>query len=138
MNKLNLMAIFLLTGICFSCSYNSLIQPNDDEELSQEQEIKNLTQLFSEIEVMASSKRCNNSLEWTFTSFGSKACGGAVGYIAYSTTIDTLLFLEKIEKHRISQKVFNEKWGIISNCSLPAEPQGIICEEGKPIFGYSS
>jgi hypothetical protein len=137
MNRLNLMAIFLLIGICFSCSYNSLIQPNVDEELSQEQEIKNLTQLFSEIEVMASSKRCNDSSEWTFTSFGSKACGGPIGYIAYSTTIDTLLFLEKIEKHRISQKALNEKWGIISDCSLPTEPQGIICEEGKPVFGYS-
>ena len=28
------------------------------------------------------------------------------------------------------------KWEISSDCSLPAEPLGIVCENGKPKFEY--
>src|SRR5699024_8797860 len=78
------------------------------------------------------------SSEWNFSSFGSKACGGPVGFIAYSTKIDVELFLEKVEKHKIEQKKFNEKWGIISDCSVPPEPTGVICKDGEPSFIYSN
>lgn len=136
MDKLKSMAIILLMGICFSCSYNDLIQQNSDDELTQEQEDQNLNQLFSEIESMTSNLSCNDSSEWTFTSYGNKACGGAIAYIAYSTTIDTVLFLKKIEEHRISQQEFNEKWEIISDCLAPSEPNGVLCEDGKPVLEY--
>ena len=128
MKKLKFIAIFLLIGICLSCS--------SDDGLTQEQEGNNLNEMFSEIESLASSVNCNDSSEWTFTSYGEKACGGPVGYIAYSKNIDTVLFLKKIEAHRTAQQKFNEKWGIISDCSLPAEPSGVICENGNPVFEY--
>jgi len=128
MKSLKLIAISLLMGICFSCS--------NDEGITQEQEAANLSENLAEIEGMATAKNCDNPSEWTFTDYGEKACGGPVGYIAYSTNIDTELFLEKIEAHRVAQKRFNEKWGIISDCSLPAEPGGIICDNGNPVFIY--
>ena len=128
MKKLKLIGIFLLMGFCFSCS--------SDDGLSQEQEATNLNKMLFSIEGLASSVNCIDSSEWTFTSYGEKACGGPVGYIAYSTNIDTAVFLEKIEEHRIAQQRFNEKWGIISDCSLPAEPIGVICQNGNPVFEY--
>ena len=128
MKSLKLIAISLLMGICFSCS--------NDEGITQEQEAASLSEKLAEIEGMATTKSCDNPSEWTFTDYGEKACGGPVGYIAYSTNIDTELFLEKIEAHRFAQQRFNEKWGIISDCSLPAEPSGIICENGNPVFIY--
>ena len=128
MKKLKFIGIFLLVGICFSCS--------SDDRLTQEQEANNLDEMFSEIESLASSLNCNDSSEWTFTSYGDKACGGPVGFIAYSTNIDTVLFLKKIEDHRIAQQRFNEKWGIVSDCSTPAQPIGVICENGNPVFEY--
>lgn len=128
MKKLKFIGIFFLIGICFSCS--------DSEGVTQEQEAQILNQMFSEIENLASNVNCNNSSQWAFTNYGSKACGGLIGFIAYSTNIDIDSFLEKIEEHRTAQKEFNEKWGIISDCSIPSQPSGIICENGKPVFEY--
>ena len=128
MRSFNYIGILFLFGFCFSC--------NENNDLMKEQESQNLNQMLSEIQTIANSKTCNNSSEWTFVSYGSKACGGPVGYIAYATIIDTDDFLKKIEEHRAAQKEFNKKWGIISDCSLPSQPSAVICENGKPVFRY--
>ncbi|MDY8135498.1 hypothetical protein [Aquimarina sp. 2201CG5-10] len=128
MKELKFFGILFLIGICFSC--------DDDDALIQEQEAQNLNQLFFEIESLATSENCNDSAEWTFTSYGSKACGGPVGFIAYSTNIDTELFIKKIQEHRTAQQKFNQKWGVISDCSLPLQPSGVLCENGIPVFEY--
>ena len=107
---------------------------NNDDGPTQEQEAQALNLMFLEIEGLANSEKCVDSEEWTFTSYGSKACGGPVGFVAYSINIDTELFLEKIEEHRIAQEEFNQKWGVISDCSLPPEPSGIICKNEYTIF----
>jgi hypothetical protein len=92
MKKIKFLGIILLFGICFSC--------NENDELTQEQEAQNLSQMFSEIVSLATLENCDDSSEWTFTSYGTKACGGPVGFIAYSTNIDVEFFLAKIEEHR--------------------------------------
>ena len=109
---------------------------NKDDGLTQEQESQYLNELFSEIQNLSASISCENSTEWDFTSYGNKACGGSVGFIAYSINIDVELFLKKIEEHRISQQEFNKKWGIFSDCSVPPQPTGVICENGNPVFEY--
>ena len=128
MKKIKFIRIIFIFGVLLSC--------NDNNEITQEQEGQNLNQLFSEIENLATSENCDDSAEWTFTSYGNKACGGSVGFIAYSTNIDTELFLEKVEEHRTAQSEFNEKWGIISDCSIPSQPSTVICENGNPILEY--
>jgi hypothetical protein len=128
MKKLNFIGIALLIGICFSC--------NDDDALTQEQQAQNLDQMFSEIEILATSENCDDSAEWTFTSYGSKACGGPLGFIAYPINIGTELFLKKIEEYTTAQQEFNQKWGIVSDCSVPSQPSEIICENGSPVFEY--
>ena len=128
MKKLNFIGIALLIGICFSC--------NDDDALTQEQQAQNLDQMFSEIEILATSENCDDSAEWTFTSYGSKACGGPLGFIAYPINIGTELFLKKIEEYTTAQQEFNQKWGIVSDCYVPSQPSEIICENGSPVFEY--
>jgi hypothetical protein len=128
MKKLNFIGIALLIGICFSCNY--------DDALTQEQQAQNLDQMFSEIEILATSENCDDSAEWTFTSYGSKACGGPLGFIAYPINIGTELFLKKIEEYTTAQQEFNQKWGIVSDCSVPSQPSEIICENGSPVFEY--
>ncbi len=128
MQTLHFIGIFLLLGLSLSCT--------DDKELSQEEENEYILQLFTEIETLANSQTCTDSSEWKFTAYGSKACGGPVGYIAYADNIDTVLFLEKIEEHESAQQAYNQKWGIISDCSVPAQPSGIRCEDGEPVFEY--
>jgi hypothetical protein len=126
--NLNFIGTLLILGMFFSC--------NNNDGSTQEQEAQNLNQMLSEIESLANSEKCTDPEEWTVTSYGSKACGGPVGFIAYSSKIDTELFLEKIEEHRVAQEEFNQKWGILSDCSVPPEPTGIICENESPVFEY--
>ena len=126
-NKLGILSTLLLLLISFSC---------EDESLSQEQEEQQLRSLFDEIQEMANSKDCEDASNWTYTAYGEKACGGPVGYIAYSTHIDTASFLDKVDEHRAAQQEFNEKWGIASDCSVPQEPDDVICENGDPAFVY--
>ena len=128
MKKITAIGIFFLFGICISCSQN--------DGLTQQEEAQKLGTLLSEIERLAASKSCEDASEWRYTSYGEKACGGPVGFIAYATTIDTGDFLEKIAAHRAAERVFNIKWGIISTCDAPLEPSGIVCKNGTPVFMY--
>ncbi|MEB8346527.1 hypothetical protein OO010_10745 [Flavobacteriaceae bacterium KMM 6898] len=57
--------------------------------------------------------------EWQYASYGSKACGSANGYIAYSITIDNTDLFERLEEHKIAEKVFNKKWGRFSIGTYP-------------------
>jgi hypothetical protein len=127
MRKLKFIGVFFLIGMCFYCS---------DDDISQEQESQDLNEMFSEIKKLASNENCNDSSEWNFTNYGSKACGGPIGFIAYSKTIDTELFFIKIQEHRKAQQNFNKKWGIFSDCSIPSNPIGVLCKNGNPIFEY--
>lgn len=117
--------IVILVGSC-----------NKTNGLTQEQELRNINELFNEINDLAANANCDNANEWHFTDYGSKACGGPVGYIAYSTTIDTVLFFQKIEEHRSLQHAYNVRWKIISDCSVPLQPTRVICDNGHPVFEY--
>lgn len=106
-------------------------------ELSeQEKEHQILMDLFNEIESIANSIDCSNSNDWTYTAYGSKACGGPQGYIAYSTQINEVDFLKKVKKYTKSEDEFNIKWGIISTCDFPQPPVKIVCENGRSILKY--
>jgi len=99
MKKITAIGIFLLFGICISCSQN--------DGLTQQEEAQKLGTLLSEIERLAASKICEDASEWRYTSYGEKACGGPVGFIAYATTIDTEDFLEKIAAHRAAEQILS-------------------------------
>jgi hypothetical protein len=106
-------------------------------ELSeQELEHKNLMALFDEIQNLSYSVSCLNANGWLFTAYGSKACGGSQGYIAYSSEIDTVIFLQKTASYTQLEKNFNIKWGVLSDCSLPNTPISVACQNGFPIFIY--
>lgn len=89
-----------------------------------------------EIEALSKSKECTNLENWAFTAIGAKACGGPTGYIAYSLTVDTTKLLELISQYTSRQDLFNNKWGVISNCTLPQQPIGIECVDRKPVLLY--
>lgn len=104
--------------------------------LSQEEEQQRLDAMYTEIQAMANSEPCVNAEDWTFTAIGAKACGGPMGYIAYSTKMDTEAFLEKVEEYTKKQDEFNKKWNIISDCMVPPTPQSVRCVDGKAELVY--
>jgi len=128
MRKLILFSLILTLGI-FSCN-------EDDSKATQDQEALILEAKFSEITEIAESISCEDLSRWTYTPYGSKACGGPMGYIAYSLDIDTTHFKQLIEEHQQAEADFNAKWGIISDCSIPESPSGVDCENGKAVLVY--
>ncbi|MET7029492.1 hypothetical protein [Sediminicola luteus] len=122
----------IISCICLSMLSCSVIQDTNSGEV----EAKELTNMLARINEIANSVKCINADEWRYTSYGSKPCGGPNGYIAYSSSIDTIAFLKLIEDHKLAQKKYNEEQGIMSDCSVPAEPSGVICEEDIAVLLY--
>ncbi len=121
---------FFLMSTFFSCDKN-------DNPSEQEREAKAIDAMFAEIESLVSNRTCNDSITWGFTSYGHKACGGPVGFIAYPLHIDTTTFLNKVEEHKNAQQQFNQKWDIISDCMGVVQPTKIVCKDGEPVFLYT-
>ncbi|MFA4869036.1 MAG: hypothetical protein WC623_12595 [Pedobacter sp.] len=113
-----LIAILIIAG-AYACKKK--------DESSMEADKLKLESLMTEIKGLSEVK-CEISEDWKFRPIGTKACGGPTGYIAYSSKIDTVAFIQKVNKYTADQKTFNEKWSIISDCSLPARPEKVICE----------
>lgn len=109
---------------------------NEDIDSSQVEEQKMLDAIFIEILDEAKSENCTNDENWSFTAIGSKACGGPAGFIIYSTTIDTVDFLNKVTGYTQAEAEFNQKWGIVSDCSTPQIPSAVICVNGTPELIY--
>lgn len=102
----------------------------------QEKDHQKLIALFDEIYNFQFSVSCTNASDWTFTAYGSKACGGPQGYMAYPSQTDTVVFLQKIEEYKKMEKEYNIKWKIVSTCDLPNQPKGVTCANGYPVFKY--
>lgn len=109
----------------------------------QEQTVKSddITQLENQLKKIADlvdTATCNNSKQWSFTAIGSKACGGPTGYIAYPHSIDTTAFLKLVSLYTQTQKEYNIKHNIISNCMMEPKPYDVICDNGKPVLIYAN
>lgn len=106
------------------------------EVTEQEKEHRKLMDLFDEIQNLAYSKTCANTQDWTYTAYGSKACGGPQGYIPYSKKMDTVVFLKKVYEYSKSEKEFNLKWGVISDCAVISSPKNVECKNNYPVLKY--
>jgi hypothetical protein len=115
--------------IIFSCKDNSELREKEDDEQA-------LAAEYTEIQRLSLSTSCEDAKDWTFTAIGARACGGPTSYIAYSTKIDVNAFLNLIKLYSEHQYQYNQKWGVISPCSIIIPPKGVICENGKPKLYY--
>lgn len=102
----------------------------------KEEDYSVLLALFDNIYTLSTSIACTDSNNWDFVAFGSKACGGPQGYIAYSKTIDVQSFLQKVQAYTEAERLFNIKWDIVSDCALINEPIGVACENNFPVLKY--
>ncbi len=125
-----ILILFSISLVTFSCN------DDDTNETTQEQDELEINQMFTEIENLAASATCDNETVLGFTSYGHKACGGPVGYLVYSSSIDVEDFLNKIEAHRAAQEAYNNKWGISSTCEAPIPPNEVQCQDGVPVAVY--
>lgn len=136
-------SLILITNENFPGNFNWRIISLDNNQLivkrelsEQEIDYQNLMNLFNEISTLSNSISCTDSNDWSYTPYGTKACGGPQGIIAYSNKIDTVQFLQKVEAYNLAEKLYNIKWSIISTCDVPQQPVSIECQNGYPVFKY--
>ena len=124
---------FILFAICLT-----LVSCSNDDDSARNKEQQNLDKMYQEIIAVSlvNSKPCTNATEWDFTAIGSKSCGGAIGYIAFSKTIDKTVFLAKVKAYTDAQAAFNIKWNIMSTCDIVLPPSSVDCVDGKPKLIY--
>lgn len=103
----------------------------------QEKEHQELMNVFTEIKNLSESVSCSDKSDWSFTAYGSKACGGPQGYIPYSNQIDVNTFLTKVQLYTALEDAFNQKWQVISTCDVESPPVDVACDAGKPILVYN-
>lgn len=123
-------SIFLTLIIITLCACSN------SKELTQDQERENLSTLLERINTLAENENCTNATEWTYVEYGSKACGGPQGFIAYSNNINTSQFLALVKEYTQEEDNYNKKWGVISDCSIPQEPSSVSCENGAAVLVY--
>ncbi len=126
---MKLFALLFLIYAGMQCS-------TEQETLDKEQEQAQLKAMYDDLVSSSESVSCTDAEDWKFTAIGAKACGGPAGYIAYAKSINEEVFLQKVEAYTTASKAFNEKWGIMSDCSLVNPPTAVICENGKPKLIY--
>ena len=116
----------ILTVLSLGCQDNA----------TQEEELEVLNNMFAEIEMLANSVACENAADWNFVAYGSKACGGPQGYIAYSNQIDVNAFLRLVENYTTAEREFNLRWGVASDCAFVTPPSEVLCENGVAVLNY--
>lgn len=123
------LGVFFFMILSFGCdsvdSENPVDYPSD------------LQVIYNEMVSISESETCSNSEDWLFTPYGSKACGGPIGYIAYSKKIDQAYFLGLVDRFTKLQTENNKKTGAVSDCALAVRPTRVTCENGKPKFVYN-
>ncbi|WP_203257726.1 hypothetical protein [Hyunsoonleella ulvae] len=102
----------------------------------QEQDYRALMDLFDDATQLMDGIACENVEEWAYAPYGSKACGGPQGYIAYPKSIDVELFLQKLEVYTQAEQDYNIKWSVFSTCDLTPQPTAVVCENGLPVLIY--
>jgi len=122
-----LLILFTVTACKQDGTVSSGTKDTDQTELNNRR---------AEIQKLADDIRCDNESDWAIAPIGSKACGGPIGYVAYSLKTNTDLFLKKIEEYTQLQKAFNVKWNQISDCSLVLPPKGVQCDQAKAKLVY--
>ncbi len=109
--------------------------PDDGELPNQEEDFAMLQELFTEFSTIANAS-CTNAEVWEFVAYGSKACGGPQGYIAYPTTIDVEAFLILVENYTTEEAIYNATYGIVSTCDFAVPPVNVVCENEAAVLIY--
>lgn len=101
---------------------------NEASSTTQEQDQEELKTLGAEIENLINTSKCTEANACKFIGFGDKPCGGPWRYIVYSSSIDTEKLENLVRNYNEKEKLFNEKWGVVSDCALAIQPTNMKCE----------
>lgn len=97
----------------------------------QDADSARLATLLAEIETLIADKSCKREGQCKAMAYGSKACGGPVGYLVYSSgNVNEKELSELVEEYTSLQSSMNDKYGLTSDCSIPSQPD-VSCMDGN-------
>lgn len=111
---------------------------NDDSETDQDMDAVALQTSLDAINTLAGKSTCGDHFACKFIGLGEKACGGNKSYLLYSTSIDTDALEAMVIAYNKSEKEFNIKWSIVSDCKLELPPDSVSCDNGKCTAVYDN
>lgn len=111
-------------------------EKDDDNVISCEDRLQDLTILKANINQIASASICSEEFECRYIAFGSKPCGGPWEYLIYSTSIDTANLRSLVETYNMLETAYNSNCNAISDCSAPQPPIDFGCENNECIPIY--
>lgn len=120
---------FLISTFFFLSFFASCEQAAGQQEITREE----LDRQFKGIEAFIAEGNCSSKDQCSFMPYGSKACGGPQGFLVFSTAIDVDKLRTMVNDYTEAEKRYNNANGIMSDCSIPAEPQKLECKDGKCI-----
>ena len=112
-------------------SFLTIYCDNSADMSSQESEKQVIDDLKVEIKNLANESKCSEEFICYSVGIGAKPCGGFWEYIVYSSSIDVVTLMTKIETMNELEKQYNEKYTVQSDCYLAAAPKSLTCEDGK-------
>lgn len=121
-----------------ACLIFMAFQCEDDSNPTMEYEQSALIASKKIIEDLAAASVCNESTECKLIAFGSKPCGGPWSYLVYSTSIDINELEKLVEEFNQNEEAFNQKWGVVSDCSAVLPPTSLNCENNTCIPVYQN
>ena len=85
---------------------------------------RQLRRMRAEIDALVGEAACASADECRYIGLGAKPCGGAWGYLVYSTAqTDEELLSRRVAAHNDFEQEMNRKYGYISDCSLAPVPE---------------
>jgi hypothetical protein len=106
----------------------------DITTLSREDGQAHLNLWYGQIQSGINSIPCKSANDLKIVPIGAKGCGGPTDYIAYPK--NETAFFTHVEKYTETQKIYNKKWGVVSDCSVPQPPKSAECVNGKITLIY--
>ena len=122
----------LLVIFCLFTVFNC----DDDTISDKEKDKQELVDLQKSIGDLIAESICNENSECKFIGFGSKSCGGYRSYLIYSTSINVSELEDMVETYNNKESAFNNKYGIISDCTMVTPPTSVICENNTCVAVY--
>jgi hypothetical protein len=145
MNFKYLLLPLLIVTVLVSCQKENATKTKTDEcvpvqvitavsTLQQDQQL--LNQLWDDIVALSGSATCQRANDWGITPVGAKPCGGPWTYLPYRLNADVDCLMKKIRHYNGQQKIYNVKYGVVSDCSVTPVPKAVDCNNGVPVLVY--
>ncbi len=130
------MIIASLILFAFSCTEEDQ-SPCSDTGDCIEQGLFELDSLRQVIIAEVQDGTCEGESECRFVGLGSKPCGGPWEYLIYTTNVDTERILGLVEDYNELERIYNDKKGLGSDCSIAIAPDSVICDGGGCVAYHS-